>query len=204
MRSRISVLVATSAILLSACSGNSSTETAPDPAVSSVAPAAAGAAEAGRVGEAGSDCPMPISVGLAEGYTAKAVVLSEDDELAALARRGTLTMVCEIDAKPAGNIGYLRVYTGKGTDLKTTLTAFIGEKALTPAFTELTIGGQPAIEAVYTEKSQLDDTIEPERAFVVKAGDGITAVSLESLDGDEHQAMLPAYELAKSALKLTA
>lgn len=47
------------------------------------------------------------------------------------------------------------------------------------------------------------DAMDPERAFAVETGQGIAAISLDSLDSEEHKSMLPAYELAKNSLTLT-
>jgi hypothetical protein len=159
--------------------------------------------EGPRVGAAGSACQLPVSFGVAEDWKPKAVEQEEGDEVfEAFAKRGPMTMACEIDAKPAGLIGFLRVWTGQTGDARKSLTAFIGEKALEPAFNEQTIGGRPGLEVVYKVKSQLDDEIEPEQAFVVDTGQKLVLVSLDSFDSGEHEDMLPAYELAKSSLQV--
>ncbi|GLY24753.1 lipoprotein [Micromonospora sp. NBRC 101691] len=157
--------------------------------------------EGARVGAPDSACDMPVTFALAESWKPKAVTVAPDNPLAELARRGPLTMVCEIDAKPAGNIGFLRVWTGAGDQLRASLEAFVGTDAHQPTYTDLRVGDRPALEVVYQEKSQLDDEMEPERVFAVQTARGITAVSLDSFGSDEHTAMLPAYELAKSSLR---
>jgi hypothetical protein len=166
-------------------------------------PAAPAATAAAQVGTADSGCTLPASFGVAESWKPKAVQVGKDDPLAELAQRGPLTMVCEIDAKPAGNIGFLRVWTGAAGELRPALTDFIGKDAQSPVFTELKVGDQPALEVAYQQRSQLDDTLEKEQAFVVATGRGLLAVSLDAFDDDEHAAMLPAYELAKSSLSVT-
>ncbi|MCO8276718.1 lipoprotein [Actinoplanes sp. TRM 88003] len=192
--------LAAAALFLGACQGDDAEQ---PPAQPSASPAAAGAPEAARVGAADSACTLPVTFGTAEDWTAKAVKMDEDDELfAALAQRGPMTMACEVDAKPAGLIGFLRVWTGKTADPRAGLTAFIGDRALKPVFTEVQIGGQPGLEVVYEQKSQLDDELEPERAFLVPTGKGLVTVSLDSFDSGEYEDMLPAYELAKSSLKI--
>ena len=155
-----------------------------------------------RVGAAAGGCRLPVSFGIAEDWKPKAVEVTGDDPLAELTRRGPLTMACEIDAKPAGSIGFLRVWTGKG-EPRAALTALIGADAREPAFREVPIGGRPGLEVVYQQKDKLDDTIDPERAFAVPTGTGVAAVALDSLDGEEHADMLPAYELAKASLTVT-
>nr|WP_221375016.1 lipoprotein [Actinoplanes polyasparticus] len=190
------VALAATALLLGACQGKEAAET-PKVAESPKA------AEAARVGAAASGCTLPVTFGLAEDWKPKAVTIAGDELLAELAQRGPMTMACEIDAKPAGLIGFLRVWTGKSGDPRANLTAFIGPEALKPVFTELQIGGRPAVEVAYEKKSQLDDAIEPEQAFVVETGQGLLAVSVDSFDSGEHKDMLPAYELAKSSLQVT-
>ncbi|MDQ0371291.1 lipoprotein [Catenuloplanes indicus] len=172
---------------------------------SSAAPAGPpAAAEAARVGAADSGCPMPVSFGIAASWTPKAVdTAALGPDLAAALGKGGMVPVCEIDAKPAGNIGFIRVYTGEHGDLRATLTSFAGEGAQAPAFTELRIGGKPAVEITYTSTSELDGTVEKEVAFAVETSRGVVAVALDSFDDEEHAAMLPAYELAKSTLTVT-
>lgn len=143
---------------------------------------------------------MPVTFDLAESWKPKAVTVEPDDPLAELARRGPLTMVCEIDAKPAGNIGFLRVWAGEKSELRPSLEAFIGTEASQPVFTELRINDRAAVEVVYQEKDELDDTMNEERAFAVETAQGIAAISLDSFDTEEHKSMLPAYELAKKSL----
>ena len=154
-------------------------------------------AEAARVGAAGSGCELPVTFGLQASWRPEAVALDESDPPAGLARRGALTLVCEIDAKPAGPIGFLRVYTGKADDPRAVLTEFIGASAQDAVFTESRAGEMPALEVAYQSES------EPERAFIVEAGSQLVAVALDSLDGDEHADMLPAFELAKTSLTAT-
>jgi hypothetical protein len=184
------------ALTLAACSGAAPSAPAPSAPASSAPPAV-------LVGAAGSACELPVTLGVAESWKPKAVEFAADDPFAELARRGPLTMACEIDAKPAGAIGFLRVWTGSGQDLRAALRAFIGTEAVSPQFADVTIGGRPGVEVVYRSKSQLDDELEKERAFAVPTSRGMVAVVLDSFDDAEHEEMLPAYELAKSTLTVT-
>jgi hypothetical protein len=192
------LVLAAATLAVAACEN-----TGPAEAPAASGPAAAPAAAAAQVGAADSGCALPVTFGIAASWKPKAVQVRKDDPLAALAQRGALTMACEIDAKPADNIGFLRVWTGAAGELRPALTGFIGQQAQAPSFTELTIGGRPALEVVYQERSQPDDTLEQERAFIVQTGKGLVAVSLDAFDDGEHDAMLPAYELAKSSLTVT-
>ena len=198
----LAALLAGASLAASGCERGAAAE--PRFVTGSAAPSAPAAAPAAaRVGAAASGCKLPVSFAIAESYKAKAVRVDADDPLAALTRRGPLTMACEIDAKPAGAIGFLRVWTGTGDDLRAGLTAFLGKGAQAAVFTERRIGDRPALEVVYQQKSELEETVEPERAFAVRTARGLVAVSLDSLDGDEHEDILPAYELAKATLTVT-
>lgn len=115
-------------------------------------------------------------------------------------------MVCEIDAKPAGNIGYLRVWQGEksGRTPRQVLEAFIADEdgAGKITYTGTGAGDMPATEADYTVSSELLDEPKKERAFAVSTPDGPVVVHLGGLDSREHEAMLPAYELAKKSVRL--
>ncbi|MFE4796346.1 lipoprotein [Streptomyces sp. NPDC056708] len=167
------------------------------------------AAEGGTVGGSGSACPLPVTFDLAASWKPKAVSVDPDSELgAALGVQGRLTMVCEIDAKPAGNIGYLRVWQGEksGRTPRQVLEAFIADEdgagKITYTGTGAGAGDMPATEADYTVSSELLDEPKKERAFAVSTPDGPVVVHLGGLDSQEHEAMLPAYELAKKSVRL--
>ncbi|GAA4587972.1 hypothetical protein BJY16_008403 [Actinoplanes octamycinicus] len=189
------LLSALAVLALTGCD-SSSDEVMTTPATAAPDAAAATA----KVGAAGSGCELPVSFGVADGWKPKQVTVEAGDPLAALAKKGPFTMACEIDAKPAGNIGFLRVWTGEQAELKAGLTAFIGDKAQDPTFTEAQIGGKPGLSVDYQQKSQLDDSVEKESAFAVDTGKGLVVVSLDSFDSGEHAEMLPAYQLARNSL----
>ncbi|TDO41063.1 lipoprotein [Paractinoplanes brasiliensis] len=199
-------------LALTACESNESVWTAPgtppaSSAASSAGPSAApsvvqpAASEAARVGASGSGCELPVTFGLAESYKPKAVKVEAGSALAELAERGPFTMVCEIDAKPAGNIGFLRVYTGSSDDLRAGLTAFAGDDAQGLLFRNVRLGALTGSEVRYKAKDPVEGALEQERAFAVRAGSDVVVVALDSFDSGEHQAMLPAYELAKVSLR---
>ncbi|NUO43433.1 MAG: hypothetical protein HOV82_15530, partial [Streptomyces sp.] len=69
----------------------------------------------GRVGAAGSACLLPVGFDLAAEWKADAIdgsaadaeadgggAAEVDEDMASLLRQGPVTLVCEIDAKPAG------------------------------------------------------------------------------------------------------
>jgi len=164
------------------------------------------AAKAGSVGGPGSACALPVVFDLAASWKPKAVRIDPDSELAALGVQGGVTMVCEIDAKPAGHLGYLRVWQGKKSDRtpRQVLEAFATDESGAGKFvyTEAKAGDLPAAEVGYTVGDELSDEPKKERAFAVATPDGPVVVHLGGLDAQEHEAMLPAYELAKRSLRL--
>ncbi|MEU0982726.1 lipoprotein [Streptomyces sp. NBUL23] len=171
------------------------------------------AAKGGRLGGAGSACELPVTFDLAARWKPKAVAFEPDsdpdpvlDALAELAEQGTVQMVCEIDAKPAGHIGFLRVWRGAASedDPQAVLRAFVADdpQAGKAAYTQVRAGALAAAEVAYTGHSELLDEPKKQRAFAVKTPDGPVVVHLGGLDTEEHTAMLPAYELAKRSLTL--
>lgn len=222
----LAAVTAAAAMTLAGCSSSAGEGTedggsAPVPAVSSSAPAKAAekagtdtaeaegvevAAKGGRLGGAGSACELPVTFDLAARWKPKAIELEPDSVLADLAEQGTVKMVCEIDAKPAGNIGFLRVWRGEASEdgPQAVLKAFVEDdpNASEAAYTQVKAGALAAAEVGYTVHSELMDESKQERAFAVITPDGPVVVHLGGLDSDEHTAMLPAFELAKKSMKL--
>jgi len=216
MRGAVRRLVpaALAAVVLTGCSSESDGGGAAD-RPTAVRSAEAGAdkaadkavAKGGSVGGSGSDCALPISFDLAADWKPEAVTVdpgSEFDEL--LAKQGPVTLVCEIDAKPAGNIGFLRVWAGDASNstARQVLEAFIAddETAGKITYKETEAGALTATEAGYTVNVEPLDESKTERAFAVTTPDGPVVVHLGGMDTQEHEEMLPAYELAKKTLKL--
>jgi hypothetical protein len=176
----------------------------------------------GTLGPADSACELPVSFDTAEDWKPKAVAASRDtgsddsasgspeddlsDDIAdALLRQGPVTLACEIDAKPAGNIGFLRVWTGKpgADDARTVLKAFVAAETGTrkTAYRTFEAGGLSGAEVEYVTTSELLDESKKESAFAVTTDDGPVVVHLGGLDTEEHAAMLPAYRLARQTLR---
>ncbi len=164
------------------------------------------AAKGGRLGGPGSECELPVTFDLAAHWKPKEVDVDPDSVLAELTEQGTVKLVCEIDAKPTGNIGFLRVWRGKasGDDPQAVLKAFVADdpQAGEATYTRAKAGALAAAEVGYTGHSELLDESKKERAFAVSTPDGPVVVHLGGMDTEEHTAMLPAYELAKKSLKL--
>ncbi|MFD4031581.1 lipoprotein [Streptomyces sp. NPDC058637] len=176
---------------------------APSKAAGTASPQAA--AKGGTLGGAGSACELPVTFDLAADWKPQAVDVDPGSELAvALGQQGSATMVCEIDAKPAGNIGYLRVWRGKGpgTAPRAALEDFVAgdPKASGASYEAMEAGSVEAAEVTYTV--EVLDGRKTESAFAVATPDGPVVVHLGGLDSEEHREMLPAYELAKKSLEL--
>ncbi|WEH17512.1 lipoprotein [Streptomyces sp. VNUA24] len=174
----------------------------------------------GSVGAAGSACALPVTFETAEKWRPQAVETgapgggsgSEEEELAAelaegLLHQGPFTAACEIDAKPAGNIGFLRVWTGeagaKGGEAKALLKKFVAAEGGTSeaeyhAFRSDSGVSGAEVEYLYTSEA-LGET-KKERAFLTVTPKGPVVVHLGGLDTEEHEEMLPAYELARRTL----
>ncbi|WP_328942780.1 lipoprotein [Streptomyces sp. NBC_00250] len=163
------------------------------------APIKAGAS----VGGPGTPCALPVSFGTAEKWTPKAIENPDDPEFAVLTRQGPATVRCEVDAKPAGHVGYLRVWTAAKGPARAALEGFVKAEENTSEVTykESGSGAGPVTEVTYTVYNKVMEESKEERAFAVATPKGTVIVHLGGLDTAEHRAMLPAYELAKSTLK---
>ncbi|MCM2413615.1 lipoprotein [Streptomyces sp. RKAG290] len=164
------------------------------------------AARGGTVGGAGSGCELRVTFDVAKGWKAKAVAPETDPEFAALATQGPVSMACEIDAKPAGHIGFLRVWQGdgKGGSPRQALEGFVkaDENASKITYRQSTVGKLSVVEAGYTVHSKVMDESREAHAFAVATPEGPVVVHLGGLDTQEHRSMLPAYELAKRSVRL--
>ncbi|MFI7413894.1 lipoprotein [Streptomyces sp. NPDC049627] len=225
--------VALLAGVLTGCSGAAEDDAKP----SASAPASSGAASAGdtavksggTIGAAGSACELPVTFDIAEYWEAEAVDAgeaqekaagsgggsagSEESELAqevadALLHQGPVTAACEVDAKPAGNIGFLRIWTGEAgeDDARGVLEAFVAaEKNTSKAqYSPFTAGGLSGVEVTYLYTSELLEETKEESALAVTTEKGPVVIHLGGMDTEEHRQMLPAYELAKRTLRATA
>ncbi|OEJ98136.1 hypothetical protein J116_016825 [Streptomyces thermolilacinus SPC6] len=190
---------------------------APSPAVSpSPAASASPAAKGGTVGAAGSACPLPVPVTFdtaADWEPKKVKPITDPDleELNELLEQGTLTLGCEIDAKPAGYIGFLKVWTddAKDTTPRAALESFVAgdDSPAKAVYRDVRVGKDGALaatEVTYLVTSALLDEQKKARALAVMTPRGPLVLELGGMDTEEHEAMLPAYELAKATLAVTA
>ncbi|MFJ8632277.1 lipoprotein [Streptomyces sp. NPDC093568] len=206
--------------VLTGCSGAAEGDAKPSPSASASADGSGPAVKSGgSVGAAGSACELPVTFDIAEDWKAEAVdagtdggdgSAAPDGELAqevadALLHQGPVTAACEVDAKPAGNIGFLRVWTGEpaDADARAVLEAFVKAEdgASKAKYSAFEAGGLKGVEVKYLFTSELLEETKEESALAVATKRGPVVIHLGGMDTDEHRAMLPAYELAKKTLR---
>ncbi|MFE7274061.1 lipoprotein [Streptomyces sp. NPDC057623] len=221
--------VALLAGVLTGCSGAAEDDTKTSASATASAEAASDGDTAvksgGTIGAAGSACELPVTFDIARYWEAEAVDAgtekdksadsgdrsAEDDELAqeiadALLHQGPVTAACEVDAKPAGNIGFLRIWTGEpgADDARTVLEAFLAEESgvSKAKYSAFKAGDVAGAEVRYLVTSELLEETKEESALAVTTEEGPVVIHLGGMDTDEHRAMLPAYELARKTLRV--
>jgi hypothetical protein len=181
----------------------SATPVAPGPPwYDDVAPAPA----AVKVGPKGTGCELPITFDMPAKWKAKPVKFNPD--FAELTQVGGSIMLCEIDAKPAGNIGFLRVWAvdrGAVIGARKGLEEFLGAygKLTEVQYRDAKAGPMIATEATFMEKSELTGEAKRVRALVVTTRMGTMLLTLSGTDTEEFEEMLPAYQLAKQTISVT-
>lgn len=181
----------------------------------------------GTIGGTGSACELPVTFDIAEYWEAEAIETgaaedeaadggsgTADPERAELAKeiadallyQGPVTAACEVDAKPAGNIGFLRVWTGKpgNDDARAVLEAFVAAENNTSnaKYSSFKAGDVSGVEVKYLFTSKLLEETKEESALAVTTKKGPVVIHLGGMDTEEHRQMLPAYELAKRTLRV--
>lgn len=175
---RACLLVVVAALTLSACGP----DTTPKPEV--------------EVGAAGSACPMPVSFEVKERWKPKATEPGN--------RMGGAELLCEIDGKPAGTVGFLRVWqSAKDPDLMAVLKRFVdGPYHADYHYKDVTVGSFAAKEVTYLNKGL--DLEAPVQVLAVPVGGGTVLLAIGGIDKETFDENVPTYELAKSSLKATA
>lgn len=224
--------VALLAGVLTGCSGAAEDDTKTSASASAAADAGSESGTAvksgGTLGPAGSACELPVTFDIAEDWEAEAIEsgaakekvadgtdASANPEKAELAEaiadailyQGPVAAACEVDAKPAGNIGFLRVWTGKPgkDDARAVLEAFIAAEKNTSKvkYSNFKAGEISGVEVKYLFTSKLLEETKEESALAVTTKKGPVVIHLGGMDTEEHQEMLPAYELAKRTLRIS-
>ncbi|KRV50208.1 hypothetical protein AQ490_13885 [Wenjunlia vitaminophila] len=161
------------------------------------------AAKGGSVGDEGSGCVLPVSFDIAAKWKPKAV---KGNSTLEVTQQANVTLTCEIDAKPAGNIGFIRVWVGGSADddPRETLEAFVEKEAEDPdeaVFIQTKAGPYSAVEADYLSTNEFLNEPKKERALAFTTPKGVVLLHLGGLDSKEHKKMLPAYELARTSVR---
>jgi hypothetical protein len=185
------VLLAVAVLALAACGSD------PDPTVAppAAAPTVTGSdvpieswddpQPADAAGTSYPACDVPAIFDLADKWAAKAVPADAARLL------GPHTLACEIDGKPAGVIGFIRVFRAAGADPRAALAAQVG--GVGSRTREFTAAAGTGREVAFGPADK------PERAFAVAVGSQTVIVHWAGLDADEHKAGLPAYLLAQAS-----
>ncbi|UQA97949.1 lipoprotein [Streptomyces halobius] len=159
------------------------------------------------MGSTGTACELPVSFDVEKGWKPTGISAEDAELFGSFLGRKSARGACEIDAKPAGMIGFMRVWITDRTDdsPRQVLKTFMSEeKNVTERkFNNTKAGDLPAAEVVYTTKSPLLDEPKQERALAVTTPKDAVIVHLGGLDTDEHKEMLPAYERAKKTMTPT-
>jgi hypothetical protein len=119
-------------------------------------------------------CDVPATFDVASGWAAKAVPAD------AAKAMGPHILACEIDGKPAGVIGFIRIYRASGSDARAALAAQAGDKTAGLRPREFAAPAGSGWEVAFGPADK------PERAFAVTVGTGTVVVHWSGLDADEH------------------
>ncbi|WP_431043852.1 lipoprotein [Streptomyces sp. P1-3] len=171
-----------------------------------------------QFGNKGSACVLPVTFDLAKSWkpkTVKPLPAEKDAGLGfnKLLKQGGLRMACEIDGKPAGHLGMMRVWTGPksaaGDKPREVLERYVAgefDPIRKRTYTDIKVGvdGLAATEVVYSSYSKLTEETRNQTAVAFATPQGPVLLSLGGWDTEEHKDMLPALELAKKSLKVSA
>lgn len=150
------------------------------------------------IGDDGSPCPLPVTFKLPDGWKAQSV----DGGFAV----ADVDLACELDAKPAGMVGFIRVFTGGGgKPSEDVLKAFVakykgaGQGDSAEKYSAAKIGGTDGTQVAYVNNS-VDGTSKKEAAFAVTAGTSAVVVHVGGIDTEEHEKLLPGFTLVRDSL----
>jgi hypothetical protein len=149
------------------------------------------AAAGGTIGGPGGDCPLPVTMSVAEKWKPRSVPAGIYDIDGA-------RLACEIDAKPADHVGFLRVYvTPNAAAPRSVLAKFLADakSATEDQYRDVA----PGVELTYVSTTDGDSVRR--RVYAVPAPGHTVAVVLDAFDSDEYDDMVPAFLLAEHTIK---
>ncbi|WP_132125240.1 lipoprotein [Actinocrispum wychmicini] len=158
------------------------------------------AEEGGTVGGSGSPCALPVTFAHAKQWKVQSI----PPDAAKSFTIGSFGPVCELDGKPAGVLGMIRVWQGgkPGENVESQLKLFAdGDKSKDseqPKLTPVKLTGVDAMEAAY--QRSLDGVKHREYAIAVQAGGKVVVVKVGGIDQETLDEMMPAYLLARQTL----
>lgn len=143
----------------------------------------------GTIGGAGP-CPLPVTMSIAKDWKPKAVPSGTYDI-------GGAQLACEVDAKPAGHVGFLRVYVTPGpAEPKALLAKFLADAKQRKE--DQYRDSAPGVELTYV--STQGDPVR-RRAYAIPATGHTVVVVLDAFDSEEYDAMVGAFLLAQHSLR---
>jgi hypothetical protein len=148
------------------------------------------AAAAAKVGGADTACPLPVAMDLPDKWKPNSLDPG-------LFRQGGLDALCEIDAKPAGAIGFLRVFVGPAAEPKQALESFVAAQkgARDVQYRDTAVGKGSGAEVTW-----VDEEAGRRRAFAMSTPLKTVVMTAGSIDDSEYEQLLPAFLLAKQSL----
>lgn len=170
-----------------------------------------GSDEAGStvVGPDESECPLPVTFDVLDGWSADRVT---DEEAAELAAEGFdqganfpsgMRIACEIRSET--ELSYLRVFTGPAAlaakdpeELLGAVASAIDEQPAIPATSTASKSGVDVVEATYTPVGGLFQV----RLFLAAGPDGVIVGRTAAIDDEESTVLRPLHELVLSSLRL--
>lgn len=174
-------------LLIAGCGGkDSGSDNGSAPWYDGARPAAASA----KVGGSDTACPLPVAIDIPDKW--KPAGLD-----AGMFGQGGLDARCEIDAKPAGAVGFIRVWVGSSAEPRQALESYLADqpRATDIQYRDTAVGQGSGVEATW-----VNENTGRQRAFAMSTPLKAIMVSAGGIDDEEHQKMLPAYLLAKQSL----
>ncbi|TDP98056.1 lipoprotein [Labedaea rhizosphaerae] len=143
------------------------------------------------IGGTSGPCPLPVTMTIAKGWKAAGVP-------AGTGSMGDAALACEVDAKPAGHLGFLRIYvTGSPVEPKNLLKAVVAKSKQVNG--EQYRESKPGVELTYLSDVGGDQVRS--RAYAATVNGRTVLVVLDAFDSEEYDAMIGAYLLAQHTIR---